>query len=128
MSESDYLEPEYRAETSEVRGNGYIIRKRGAELKPPFADIFYYADDELNFFFRASRFTMGKTDGEFVDNDEYVIDSLWKNDETLQYGKPNMEESAQIQALDNIVDGLHYMWSGSKPPPTWVRVKLRPSA
>lgn len=125
MSDSDYVEPIYKPEISEVSGNGYTISKRGAELSPPFADIFYYSDDDINFFFRASRFEIGDNDGEFIDNDEYVIDSLWKSNETLQYDKTNLDESAQIRALDNIVDGLHYMWSGSKPPPKWVRVQLR---
>jgi hypothetical protein len=125
MPEKDYIEPEYRSETSEVRGDGYIIQRRGGELRPPFADIFHYSDGNIQFFFRAARFTIGNVDGEFLDNNEYVVDALWKSDESLQYPKANLSERSQVRALRNIVDGLHYMWSGSKPPPAWVRVQLR---
>jgi len=125
MSGTDYVVPQYRPETTEVQGKGYTIRKRGGEKVPPFADIFFYIDDNINFYFRAARQEKGEEVGELIDNDEYVIDSLWKSDETLQYPKGNLNEQHQITALKNIVDGLHYMWVGSKPPPTWVRVALR---
>ena len=125
MSGTDYVVPQYRPETSEVKGGNYMIRRRSAERVPPFADIFFYIDDDVNFYFRASRFIKGDEVGELIDNDEYIIDSLWKSDETLMYPKGNLDEAHQIQALKNIVDGLHYMWVGSKPPPKWVRVQIR---
>ncbi len=126
MAFDDTEEPVYDQQAGELRGDGYVITRIGSELDVPFADIFLYKDDRIEFFFRANRFTVPLTgEIQFIDKDEYVIDGLWKADEDMRHDKQDLDEDDQLRALENIVDAMHYMWSGHKSPPSLVRVALR---
>ncbi len=126
MTIDETFEPVYDASSGEVRGRDYVITRKGSELKAPFADIFHYQDEHIDFFFRASRFAVDMHgDTQFIDNDEYVIDGLWKSDDEMRFDKAKLQEDDQLRALENIVDAMHYMWSGQKQPPSLVRVALR---
>ncbi len=128
MKSKNMQRPQYDKNSMQVRGREYYITLAGTSIRDEILGIFFYQDDNTNFYFLAERQKWTKTPtskniGEVNDTETYAIRRLWCGDVKCVRKKESISEISKNTARKNILEGMMLMEERCGSPPKGVFIQ-----
>jgi hypothetical protein len=120
----------YDKDKKQVNGPDFQISYVGERPLEEIYAIFYYKDNEVDFYFAAERLKWVEaserpTGRDIIDTKKYVIERMWCVDMGCVHTKDNLPDAVKKRAKCNILSGLKLMQERSNSPPDEVRFARR---